>query len=339
MNTPTTHPAVVAKPPALSRRRFLRITAAAGAVAAAGALASAATGGRRSAWSEARTLMGTRVTLSVVADHAPAAREAMDLTFGAMERLIDVFDHRRPDTALAALNRAGYLASAPQELVGVVRRAVAYGDASGGAFDVTVKPVLDARRVGAGDARRLLHRVDYRQIETDGDWIRLGIPGAAITLDGIAKGRVIDEGVDALYRLGFDHVLVEAGGDLRTSGGRADGGPWRVGIAHPRRADAGELLDVVQLRSQAAATSGDYMHALTADFGQHHIVDPRTGLSPAELSSATAFAASAMDADALSTTLMVLGCDAGRALAERLPGVGAVLVTKELRVFRAGGMG
>ena len=80
------------------------------------------------------------------------------------------------------------------------------------------------------------------------------------------------------------------------------------------------------------------MNAITADFSEHHIIDPRTGSSPLELASATALADTAMDADALSTSLMVLGAEAGLALAERLDGVEAVLVTKDLRVLKTRGV-
>lgn len=282
--------------------------------------------------------MGTRVHLTVVGADADAAQAALEATFGAMARLIAVFDHRQPTSALAELNRTGRLASAPAELRDVLQRALAYGALTGGAFDVTVKPLLDARRDGSPDPARLRARVDYREVHVGESGIWLGIPGAEITLDGIAKGRVIDGGLEALRQLGFSNTLVEAGGDLRTAGPRADGAPWQVGIAHPRKTETGEILTVLGLLNRAVATSGDYMNAFTADFGQHHIIDPRTGSSPLELASATALAATAMDADALSTSLMVLGAEEGLALAERLAGVEAVLVTKDMRVLKTRGL-
>ncbi|MBK8836976.1 MAG: FAD:protein FMN transferase [Anaerolineae bacterium] len=74
---------------------------------------------------------------------------------------------------------------------------------------------------------------------------------------------------------------MEAGGDFGgTAGARADGAPWQVGITHPRHADQGDILSVLSLLTRAVATSGDYMNAFTADFSEHHIIDPRTGSSP-----------------------------------------------------------
>lgn len=322
-----------------NRRKFLQITAAAGGLALAGGLLSPLLlSGKNSVHTAVRTLMGTRIHLTVVAEGSRQGQSAIDATFAAMQRLIAFFDHRQQTGPLAALNRGGFLDQAPPELIQVLQRAVDFGELTQGAFDVTIKPLLDARQTGHTDSADLRALVDFRQIQIDGERIRLGIPGAAITLDGIAKGRVIDGGVDALQQMCFDNVLVEAGGDLRTLGARADGTPWRVGIAHPRQAAQGEILSVLPVGAQAVATSGDYMHTFATDYSQHHIIDPRSGRSPVELASATVLAATAMDADALGTALMVLGSQAGLALAESLPGVEAVLVTKDLQMLQTSGV-
>jgi len=323
----------------LNRRKFLQITAAAGGLALTGGmLAPLLRAGEVSAHTATRTLMGTRIHLTVVTADLRRGQAAAEATFAAMQRLIALFDHRQPTSPLSGLNRSGFLDQAPLELIQVLRRAVDFGELTQGAFDVTIKPLLDARQAGKADSTDLRALVDFRQIQIDGGRVRLGIPGAAITLDGIAKGRVIDGGVDALQQMGFDQVLVEAGGDLRTLGARADGSLWRVGIAHPRQTAQGEILAVLPTGAQAVATSGDYLHTFSTDYSQHHIIDPRSGRSPVELASATVLAATALDADALGTALMVLGSQAGLALAEGLPGVEAVLVTKDLQVLKTSGV-
>lgn len=323
----------------LSRRRFLRITAAAGVLAlTGGALSTHLRDPQTPTYAATRLLMGTRIHLTVVAEDAALARTAVEATFTAMARLVACLDYRQPASPLAQLNRSGRLDAAPSELTDVLARAVAFGRLTEGAFDVTVKPVLDAHQVAGVAPVSLRALVDYRQIELAGSRIRLARPGAAVTLDGIAKGRVIDGGVETLQQMGFAHVLVEAGGDLRTLGNRADGTPWRVGIAHPRPATPNAILQTLSVQAQAVATSGDYMNTLSADYAQHHIVDPRSGNSPAELASATVIAPTALEADALGTALMVLGSQAGLALAERLPGVEALLVTKDLRVLKTSGV-
>jgi thiamine biosynthesis lipoprotein len=155
-----------------------------------------------------------------------------------------------------------------------------------------------------------------------------------ITLDGIAKGAVVDGAVARLQALGFAAVLVEAGGDLRATGIDQY---WRVAVQPPRPEKTNEFVAAFELAEQAAATSGDYMNAFNPDRSLHHIVDPRLGLSPSELASTTVIAPSATDADALSTTLMVLGVKQGLALAEKLAGVEALVVAKDLQLYRSSG--
>lgn len=333
-------PGSLARSPAMiSRRKFLYITAAAGAYALAGctrAPAGADTTGvtRR----EVRTLMGTQIHLTIAGADDEEADRAIAATFAAMTHLITCFDHRQPESAVTRLNRHGVLENAPRELLQMLQHAVAYGELTAGAFDVTMKPLLDARRAGTAPTAEAQALVDYRQIEITDRQIRLAIPGAAVTLDGIAKGGVIDGAVETLSSLGFKHVLVEAGGDLRTLGGRTDGAPWRVGIAHPRPAAQGDVLAMLPITAQAVATSGDYLYNFTTDHTEHHIIDPRSGHSPVELASATVMAPTALDADALGTALMILGSTAGLALAERLPAVEAVLVTKKLQMLSTSGV-
>ncbi len=325
-------------PRTFSRRSFLKISAAAAGVAiAGGALGLQGRPATLHTVRAERILMGTRVHLSVVGPDADAARAAVDVTFAAMARLITLFDHRQSAGPLGVLNRTGRLHDAPPPFVELMRRAVAFGERTNGAFDVTVKPLLDAFAPARGDVEALRARVDYRQIEIESERVALRIPGAAVTLDGIAKGRIIDEGAAALRELGYDQVLVEAGGDLRTLGLRSDATPWRVGIAHPRRPD-GPVLATLAVHGQAAATSGDYMNYMSPDFALHHILDPRTGRSPLDLASATVIAPTALDADALATALMVLGSSAGLSLAEQLPNTEAVLVTKDLALLQTSGV-
>ncbi len=108
------------------------------------------------------------------------------------------------------------------------------------------------------ELHQLLHLVDYRKIAA---WsleqgIRLPEPGMAFDLGGIAKGYAIDQAIAILREHGVIMALVNAGGDIRVFGTKADGTPWRVGIQHPR--EKTEITGVVSLSDAAVATSGDY---------------------------------------------------------------------------------
>jgi thiamine biosynthesis lipoprotein len=323
----------------MGRRRFLKIIAASGAAGL----------GTVPLWRwlsasrplpvvrETRLLMGTIINLALITPDEAAGRAAVTATLDEMARWVALLDHRQPASALGRLNADGVLDPAPPELLEVVAAALEMGALTGGAFDVTVKPVLDAYRAGATDVEALRPLVDYRQVTVQDGSVRLGWPGMALTLDGLAKGRVVDAGMAALRAQGYDRVLVEAGGDLLAGGAPHDGRGWQVGLQSPRGGGLGQAALTVSVQQQALATSGDYQHAFTADFSLHHILDPRTLRSPAALASATALAPTAMQADALSTACLVLGPEAGLALVERLPGCAALLIDKDLRVYRSAG--
>jgi thiamine biosynthesis lipoprotein len=322
-------------PTNFTRRDMLKITAVAGTLLLGGKLGANRWLIQPQTIRETRTLMGTVINLALVTDDKLAGQAVIAATFTEMERLIGLFDHRQPAAQLAVLNRGEKLRQPALELVQILNLALDYGRLTNGAFDITVKPVIDDLKNG-GNGRAAAHLVDYRQVVVENDTITLS-PGMAVTLDGIAKGRVVDGATAVLQANGFTNVLVEAGGDLWGQGQRLDGAPWRVGVAHPRPTAETAVLAIFPVTAQAAATSGDYQNSFRPDFGLHHIVDPATAVSPPELASATVLAPSAADADALSTTLMVMGSVKGLALAEQLPDVEALLVAKDLQIFRTSG--
>ena len=92
--------------------------------------------------------MGTVINLVLVTDDVESGRFAIEATFAEMRRLIAIFDHRQPESTLSHLNQQGRLTSPPPELVAVLSQAIVLGDLTGGAFDVSIKPLLDAVREG-----------------------------------------------------------------------------------------------------------------------------------------------------------------------------------------------
>jgi thiamine biosynthesis lipoprotein len=156
-----------------------------------------------------------------------------------------------------------------------------------------------------------------------------------LTLDGIAKGYVVDRTVGELVRLGAERVMVDAGGDMATGGSGSARDPWTVVLQDPR--DSGAGAAVVRLDGLAVATSGDYLQSFTSDRADHHIIDPRTGRSPRETSSVSVLAPSAMEADGLSTALLVLGAVDGKALIDRTSGVEAMIIDKQGKTERSRG--
>jgi len=327
----------------LGRREFLKIAACSGLALGLGSVLTRHELERRRLKEVRHTvsLMGTILNLTLVSEDERQAQKAIQITLSAMNRLIQILDYRRPSSALACWNRQGVLADAPLELVQVVQRAAYFSELTQGAFDVTVKPVLDAYRGGRVPTDDEVASVDYRKIAFDNGTLRFERAGMSATLDGLAKGRVIDEGAAALRSSGFSQVIVEAGGDLAASGSRPDGSAWQVGVQSPRPHEHPGVLAVVPVETYSGlagvATSGDYQDAFSADFQLNHLIDPATGASPRNLASGTVLAESVMDADALSTALMILGPERGISLASQLPGVEAMLIGKDMEIYRSAG--
>jgi len=326
-----------------TRRDVLRMLAVGGAAGIAWKMGLLDRSGSR-AVTRSRTLMGTGVHLTVLGDDPESAEAAADATLQRMADLEALLSRHRPDSELTRLNRAGRLDRASSALIEVLRTADRVSRLGDGAFDVTVQPVLDLYRgiVGSPGTLPVAERieqaiglVDYRSLQIDGTTVSLGRPGMRVTLDGVAKGFVVDRGVETLKTRGFDDVFVEAGGDLVAGGVKREGVPWRVGIRRPRPGVA--LQARFDASNRAVATSGDYMQPFTTDYLQHHILDPRTGHSAPELASSTVSAPNAVTADALATLTMVLGPRRGRDLIEALPDCEAYFVSKNLDVTRTSG--
>jgi thiamine biosynthesis lipoprotein len=330
----------------MTRRQALRITAVAGAgLAFGGGLARELF--RRAGLqrvTETRARLGTLVTITSVHPDRDAARATVETGFAEIERLEALLSRHAFGTPMARLNREGALDPAPEELLEVLSRAREIHALSGGAFDPTVGPLLalyerrherDGSLPTDAEIDRLMERIGFDAVHVaaspdagDGS-VRFLRAGTTLTLDGIAKGYVVDRAVAALAGTGAERVMVDAGGDIASGGHRVADEPWSIAIEDPDR--PGRPAGRVHLAGQAVATSGDYMQAFTQDRRHHHILDPRTGRSPKLASSVTVLTATAMDADALSTATLVLGPEAGLELLERVPGAEGLIVTKDGR--------
>ena len=289
------------------------------------------------------SLMGTLVTIKVVHADEQAANASIDRAFTEMRRIEALLTNTDPGSEVSALNTQGEVKPASPELLQVLRFAVEYGEISGGAFDVTVQPLLDLYTHSFRDLKRpptaeeintTLEQVNYRRIEVHDGWAALPA-NMSITLGGIAKGYIIDVAFRVLRADGMENVLINAGGDIRALGSNAQGQPWTLALQNPR--EATEYITRIHAADAAVATSGDYERYYDAEKKFHHIVDPTTGYSALGLISVTVIADEAVRADGLATSVFVMGKDKGLALVDTLEGVEALVITEERDVFRSSG--
>lgn len=275
-------------------------------------------------FSTAGIAFGTTVALRVLHDDEAGARAALADAMRAVQGVDRLMSLYRPDSQLAVLNREGRLAHPDPRVLAVLREALAVSAATGGAFDVTVQPLWLAA-TGQTDAGGALRRVDWRRLQVADDELRLA-DGMAVTLNGIAQGYGADVALAALRSHGIAHALLDTG-EFGTLGARDDGQPWTLAIRDPR--DAQGIAHLLAADGRCLATSGDYGTAFGTDFSRHHIVDPRTGLSPQELASVSVLAPTGMQADALSTAFMVMGAEKSLQLARAMPGVDVLCISKD----------
>lgn len=326
----------------ISRRAFLQGMGLCSAGLALGGLAAPAqaAGRVRNLHDESRLLMDTIVRITVARASRDRAEQGMGMAFAAMERLIRVFDRHQGSTAISVLNGQGSLADAPAEFLAVLDAARAYNRLSGRAFDATVQPVLDlfAGRANPGGSLHVdraeldaaLALVGMEHVRMDGGRISLNRAGVGLTLDGIAKGYIVDQAAKALESQGLRHYAINAGGDVRVSGEKRPGVAWTVAVEDP--AKTGAYPAVISMRGGAVATSGVYERYFDASRRHNHLLVPATGESPTDRLSVTVKAPTGMQADALATALSVMPQDDALRLIDSLPDCACLLVNTGGRI-------
>jgi thiamine biosynthesis lipoprotein len=247
---------------------------------------------------------------SITLDH-PDADRLIGRARAEIARLEDVFSLYRASSALSRLNAGGILEAPPFELLDCLSLAGRVHAATGGAFDPTIQPLwaLYAEHAAGGgvglppEAARadVLMRVGWRRVEFGPDAIRL-VPGAALSLNGIAQGYIADRVASLLRAEGLRDVLVDTG-EMHALGGDPRGGAWQV------RLRAGEeiLPGRVDLADGALASSAPCGTAFDAAGRIGHILDPRTGRPASDRWRLVSIAATdAALADALSTAFVLM---------------------------------
>ncbi|MFW5667823.1 MAG: FAD:protein FMN transferase [Acetivibrio ethanolgignens] len=200
----------------------------------------------------------------------------------------------------------------------LLSKALALCEKTSGILDISIYPVVRAWGFTTEEyqvpeeetLRSILEKVDYRRIHKEDNKVRLE-QGLEIDLGSVAKGYAADELVYMLRKSGIASALLNLGGNVYALGTKPEGDSWKIAIQNP---EGNGPLGVISLSDQAVVTSGSYERYFKDDKGKQycHIMDPRTGY-PADsgLSSVTIISASALYADALSTTLFIKGLKKG----------------------------
>lgn len=288
---------------------------------------------------ETRILMDTFCEISCYDADKGKAIAAIDAAFKEMERIERVFSKFDENSEVSKINRLAGMQelSVDREVLRLIEDSIYYSKLSGGAFDITVAPLMEVwgfvrqnHIVPDNDTiQKTLKHIGYKNIIVDPQRssIRFLDKGVKIDFGGIAKGYAVDRAKDVLVSKGIKSCLINLGGNIFALG-KPPGKPrWKIGVQDPR--NKGKLLRTFELTDRAISTSGNYERFFeTGGKRYSHIINPVTGQPCHGIISVTVAAGSAEKADALSTAIFVLGEEKGLSLSRSLKDI-KVLILKD----------
>ncbi|AGB41900.1 membrane-associated lipoprotein involved in thiamine biosynthesis [Halobacteroides halobius DSM 5150] len=228
----------------------------------------------------------------------------------------------------------------------VIKKGLEYAKLSQGAFDPTIGPLVELWGIGTKEAQiptqkeiaNKLKLVDYSKLKLvpQKKKVLLTKDNMKLNLGANAKGYAADKVVQFWKAKGVKSGFISLGGNVSVLGTKPDGSLWKVGIQDPKE-PRGNVMAIVEVKGKTVVTSGNYERYFMKDgVRYHHILNPKTGRPTRKrIISATIVTdnLSSLDADTLSTTVYVLGVKKGLELINKLPGVGALVITRNNKVY------
>lgn len=285
---------------------------------------------------KSKMIMGTEVEISVI----PADEQAIEDAFAVIGKIEALMSTYKDDSEVSILNRQGEKEVSPETLE-VIKEALKFSQITGGAFDITVEPLINLWKKAAEDEiiptmqdiNEVLPLVNYRNIIVEGNLIRFAKEGMQIDLGGVAKGYAVDKAIEVLKKRGIRRALVNAGGDLYALGEGPKKGEWLIGVQHPEEED--QVYAQIMVKDKAVTTSGSYRrYSIIQGERFSHIINPETGWTVQDVPiSVTIVAADTTTADALATGIFVLGPNKGMELINSLPEVEGMIISEGMEVI------
>ncbi len=287
-----------------------------------------------------------------------AARDSLDLS-REVDSILTDFDRSLStyleSSLISRVNRNEEAVVVDEHFIRVFRKAREVYETSGGYFDITIAPVVNAWGFGPDHAPRastnsidsLLQFVGMDKVRLAEGRVVKEHPAIQFDVNAIAQGYAVDVLAGYLDDLGIKNYLIELGGEVKTRGVNPSGQLWRVGIERPTESlnlIRGELQAVVELKNRSLATSGNYRNFYEEDGVKYsHTIDPKTGRPVRDrLLSATILTEECMDADAYATACMAMGLEKSKLFVQEHPDLEAYLIYSDeegnFQVYMTGGM-
>lgn len=299
---------------------------------------------RPQSYNDTRFLMDTTVSIDAVGKKDTQTQAAVDKAFRAFQEIADETDRFKDASprGLFQLNvhaGQGPFAVGPHLLfLSKMAKQQEFSE-----FDVTLAPLINLWRQHSSsktvpteqeiNAALALSGKDKFAVDSKNHTITLQ-KDSALDLGAMAKGYAVDAAAEILQNeKDINYALINAGGNIKTIGTKADGKAWRIALQDPRHSNA--YLGIINLNAgEAVATSGDYQRYYEVDgIRYHHILDPQTGMPSRNAISATVVASSAFVTDYYSTLLFVLPHEKALKVLAAHPEIAAIIVQADQKIY------
>lgn len=289
-------------------------------------------------------LMGSRFDITVVDEDSSTAHTYIDMAVDEIKRIEHLISSWDPDSQTSSINKNSGIkpVNVDPELFELIERSILLSKITDGAFDISYASMdkvwhFDGTMTSMPSEEAIsssVEKVGYNNIEMDKDasTVFLKLPGMKIGFGGIGKGYAADKAKELLIKHGVSSGIINASGDMATWGMQPNGEDWKVAITNPLNKNASFAL--LPISNRAVVTSGDYEKFVSLNGVRYsHIIDPRTGYPSTGIISATVFAPGAEVADALATSVFVMGVEVGLDRINQLPDIECIIIDEDGNIF------
>ena len=284
-------------------------------------------------------LMGSRFDITVVANDSVTANVHLDTAISEINRIEKLISSWDKNSQTSNINRNAGIQPVvvDQELFKLIQRALKISKLTNGAFDISYASMdkvwfFDGSMTqmpSKESIKKSVEKVGYQNIllNEESHSVFLKLPGMKIGFGAIGKGYAADKAKELLQKKGVISGIINASGDLNTWGKQPNGKDWLVAVVNPLNKE--KVFSWMPVFNSAVVTSGNYEKYVKFNNVLYtHIIDPRTGYPATGVLSVTIFTKTAELADALATSIFVMGVDAGLHFINQLNGVECIIVDK-----------
>tara|TARA_R110002033_G_scaffold77030_1_gene128715 strand:- start:25104 stop:26000 length:897 start_codon:yes stop_codon:yes gene_type:complete len=281
--------------------------------------------------------MGSRFDITVVANDSVQGNQYIDTAVAEISRIEKLISSWDGNSQTSKINRNAGIkpVKVDSELVELIERAIGISKLTDGAFDISYASMDNIWKFDGSmttmpseeEITASVSKVGYQNIilNKENSTVFLKSEGMKIGFGAIGKGYAADKAKDLLISKGVPSGIINASGDMNTWGKQPNGKEWKVAITNP--IDKNKVFALLPITNGAVVTSGNYEKFVNFNGTRYsHIIDPRTGYPSTGIISVTVFAPKAELADALATSVFVMGKEAGLDRVNQLPKIECIII-------------